>query len=97
MPTTLPVPENLVEPLRAFVRSQRIPLRVAADGHGSVRVAQAKYRRRSTPAVIYTGGWIACTVARGLADTLGIKTRQVGALLDHLDIKVRACELGCFK
>jgi hypothetical protein len=97
MRATLRVPQKMAGPLRTFLADRRIPLRVTIAGDGALRVACSARRRRSTPAVLYLGGWITCAVARGLADKLGIKTRQVGALLNRLDIKVRACDLGCFK
>jgi hypothetical protein len=97
MRATLRVPRKMAEPLRSFLADQRIPLRVTVAGDGGLRVARSARRRRSTPTVLYVGGWITCAVARGLADKLGLKTRQVGTLLDRLDIKVRACDLGCFE
>lgn len=41
-------------------------------------------------------GGITCREARRLAERLGIPYALVGKACDELEIKVRACELGCF-
>lgn len=41
-------------------------------------------------------GKISCTVARRLAEEMGVPVRQVGEVADELGIKIYACELGCF-
>ncbi|NTU42194.1 MAG: molybdopterin-guanine dinucleotide biosynthesis protein B [Nitrospirales bacterium] len=41
-------------------------------------------------------GKIACNIARGIAETLGVSKREVGAAADRLSIKIKECELGCF-
>lgn len=41
-------------------------------------------------------GKISCTVARRLAEEMGVPVRQVGEAADELGIKIYACELGCF-
>ena len=48
-------------------------------------------------AMIYSGGWIACETARDLAKKLAISIRQMGGLLDQLNVKIRKCSLGCFQ
>lgn len=42
-------------------------------------------------------GKISCTVARKLAEDLGVSPHKVGETCNELKIKVCACELGCFK
>jgi hypothetical protein len=32
-----------------------------------------------------------------MAETLGVSSRGFGKLLNHIDIRVRACLLGCFE
>lgn len=39
---------------------------------------------------------ISCTVARALAEDIGISYKEVGAAADELSIKIKACQLGCF-
>ncbi|MBS3909109.1 MAG: hypothetical protein KGZ93_05735 [Actinobacteria bacterium] len=40
---------------------------------------------------------ISCTVARKVAEDLGVPARMVGDACDELGVKIHACELGCFK
>ena len=42
-------------------------------------------------------GKISCKVAFDIADEAGASKREVGELLNEMQIKVRACQLGCFK
>ncbi len=42
-------------------------------------------------------GSISCTLARKVARDLGVSPRVVGRAADLLGIKVKNCELGCFK
>ena len=39
---------------------------------------------------------ISCTVARKVAEELGVPIRMVGDACDELGVKIHACELGCF-
>lgn len=41
-------------------------------------------------------GTISCTVARALAEDIGISYKEVGAAADELGIKIKECQLGCF-
>ncbi|NPV92560.1 MAG: hypothetical protein HPY50_17480 [Firmicutes bacterium] len=42
-------------------------------------------------------GKISCTAARRLAGELQVSPRVVGQLCNELKIRIKACELGCFK
>ena len=42
-------------------------------------------------------GKISCAVALKLADELGVSPKKVGQAANELKIKIRACQLGCFK
>jgi hypothetical protein len=88
--------ESMAEPLRAFLAAEGIALTVVTDDDCTVRVAQSEDRQPSTPKVIQAGGWITCPLARSMARKLRITTPQIGQLLNHLDVKIRGCELGCF-
>jgi hypothetical protein len=39
---------------------------------------------------------LTCEKAHELADTLGIQLRVIGDLCNQLQIKITACQLGCF-
>lgn len=97
MSTTLVVPAPMLEAVGAFVGAEAIPLNVVADGQGDVTVEKSDERKPSTLYTLQAGGWITCPMAHEVASRLGISPGQIGKLLDHLDVKVRQCELGCFK
>jgi len=42
-------------------------------------------------------GKISCKAAFDIAEESGASKRDVGELLNELQIKIRACQLGCFK
>lgn len=42
-------------------------------------------------------GFITCPRARKLAEELGVPPRAVGDACNVLKIKIKGCELGCFK
>jgi len=94
---TLGVPDTLLAPLGEFVQAHGIIVNVVSmDDDCTVRVVTADERRRCGLRRLYVGGFIACETARGTAVKLGIRTRQMGKLLDFLSIRVRSCGLGCF-
>ena len=97
MQAPLGVPEPMVEALGAFVEAEGLPFSAVSSGDHAVRVVESEKGQQSTPTVLRAGGSITCGTARDMAANLGVKTRDLGRLLDHLDIKVRACGLGCFE
>jgi hypothetical protein len=96
MPETLGVPEALTESLGAFIKAESIPLGVVVGANATVQVVASQEGQESSASQLQAGGWIACLTAHQLAERLEVETRQVGKLLDHLEIKIKACELGCF-
>ncbi len=97
MAKTISVPESMSQRAREFVAAEAIPLEVVAgDGGAEVRVVQGAAGQESSSSEWRAGGWIGCAPALDAAGRLGIAAGDLGKLLDHLDIKIRACELGCF-
>lgn len=41
-------------------------------------------------------GRLTCEQARTLAERLEVPYREVGAACDELNVKIKACQLGCF-
>ncbi len=41
-------------------------------------------------------GKISCTQARQVAADSGLELKEIGKLCDDNDLKIYACELGCF-
>jgi hypothetical protein len=42
------------------------------------------------------GGKISCKAAFDIAEAAGMPRSRIGELLNEMDIKIRACQLGCF-
>ena len=96
MKTKLNVPVSMVEQLRDFLDKEAIELELVTDGSADVRVLECEERTKSDMTTIYAGGWIPCEAARAMAGKLGIPMEKVGALLTHINTKIRECSLGCF-
>ena len=101
MKTVLIVPESMAESVAAFVESESIPLGVCTANDTSaeriIRVVPTEERLQSDGSTLYAGGWITCAAARAMGAELGFGLMKTGKLLDFLDVKIRRCELGCFK
>jgi len=41
-------------------------------------------------------GRISCSLARKIAEELGVPYKEVGDAANKLNIKIKNCELGCF-
>ena len=96
MQATLGVPEALADPLRTFVEAESIPVKVVVGDEATVQVVESEVGQESSVSTLQAGGWIACLTAHQMAERLGVETRQVGKLANHLEIKIKVCELGCF-
>jgi hypothetical protein len=40
---------------------------------------------------------ISCKTAMDIAQQTGTPARKIGEILDEMGIKIRSCQLGCFK
>ena len=97
MTISIDAPADMADDLSGFLSAKSIDLSVVTDESGVVKIAPSgPERQESDLETIYSGGWITCTRARALGKKLSIASRDVGGLLDHLDVKIRECELGCF-
>ena len=98
MPPTLAVQAELLDEVRRFVEERGLPWEVSGRKRGTVRIAQAPEGERPQCDLdtLHAGGWIPCAMALGIALKLQVDPLKLGALLNLLDIKVRACSLGCF-
>jgi hypothetical protein len=94
---SITAPESLQSRLKSFIENEHIELKFAIAEPADLTVCMATERLESTCRVFICGGWIDCEVARGAAERLGLPKRDLGRLLDFLDVKVRNCALGCFK
>ena len=97
MKADLGVPEEILEEVRAFIQSRAVTLDVAATTDAAVVVVRAAERRESDLKTLQAGGWIACPTALAMAQKLRIPPAELGKLLDFVNVKIKACSLGCFK
>jgi hypothetical protein len=87
---------TLFESLRGFVSAESIQIELTEGDGPGVKVLLWDDRKESDLDTLYSGGWIGCRTALSLAKKLEIPKNQLGALLNHLRIKVKNCSLGCF-
>jgi hypothetical protein len=97
MAASLAVPEGMATSVGDFLAAESISLDVVTGGGGTVCVEASTTGQQCRTDVLYTGGWIGCSEAFTIADTLGIGAGNMGKLLNMLDIRVRRCQLGCFR
>jgi hypothetical protein len=88
---------STAQKLREFLDKNEINLEVVTETQSDVEVIKCAGPKESSLDIIYSGGWIACETARSLAKKINISLGQMGKLLNHLDVKIRHCSLGCFK
>ena len=48
------------------------------------------------PGLLHSGGRITCSDAFSTAGKMNTDLKVVGELMNHLDIRICACQLGCF-
>lgn len=91
------VEASIADQLRKFMNREKIEIEVVTGGDYDVAAVKCDDRKESNLNTIYSAGWIACETARALAKKLKIPTRQMGRLLDNLEVRIRSCSLGCFE
>lgn len=96
MEKQIKVPDSMIEQLRKFLAKEKINIGIV-DCSCEIEVKTCQQCLKSDLTTIYSGGWIVCETARTLAKKLAISIRQMGKLLDYLNVKIRKCSLGCFQ
>ncbi len=89
----IPLKDKLLE----FISDENIDVEIVTGQPCDIKVIRSDERIESDLDTIYSGGWIACEVARSIAKKINISLSQMGALMNRLDVKIRKCSLGCFK
>lgn len=97
MKATISAPAELCEMLATFFANEGIALEAVSTDGGDARIEEAPARTMCEPPILYQGGWIRCPDALALAARLSIESKDLGKLLNRLQIKVRECNLGCFR
>jgi hypothetical protein len=96
MSVSINVPEEIKEDFTKFLNKEKIPLAVASGASADILIVQEAERKECSTSVLYPGGWISCDVALEMADKLTLKRSDIGKIINHLNIKIRNCSLGCF-
>jgi len=95
---TIGVPAARREAIEAFLQEEGIDWTVSADGAGELTVVEAEGpesacdRRR-----LHAGGRIDCATALALAEERRVPSESIGRLMNLLGIRIRNCQLGCFR
>ena len=97
MKSKICVPTSIESSLQKFFDDEKITIAIVIAPPCDVKVIQCDDRKENSLGTIYSGGWITCEMARAIAKKLEIPLCQMGKMLDHLDVKIRKCSLGCFK
>ena len=97
MKSKICVPDSIASSLQKFLEIERIDLEIVSEQQCDIKIIQCNDRRESNLDTIFSGGWVTCEMARSLAKKMEISLGQMGKMLDHLDVKVRRCSLGCFQ
>jgi hypothetical protein len=90
------VSEELKSGLEGFINENSVGIEVVTEGEATLKAEKCAEPIECTASTLYAGGWISCAMALGLASKLEVESRQFGKMMDHLDIKIRRCQLGCF-
>ena len=97
MGVRLGVSEAMAEEVRPFVTQEQLDVEIVdPEEECDCRIISGNRSQESSLGMLVQGGTIRCATAWGMAKKMGIPLMKFGALLDLLDIKVRACSLGCF-
>jgi len=97
MKAKLCVPVSMLDAMQQFVDTEQIGIEPVTGRRPADVVVESGERREGSLHTVYTGGWMPCEKARALARKLRIPTLACGKLLDHLNIRIRHCGLGCFQ
>jgi len=97
MKVSISTDASVAEIVDQFLLDEGLAAGASESGGDGIRVAASAERRECTINTIWSGGWIRCAVAHAAARKLGISTAKMGRLLYALNVKIRQCELGCFK
>lgn len=96
MSVSIRVPEEFRETIEKFAAVGGSRVKVVAEGEADLNVEPSPERRECTSRTLYPNGWVVCATALSIAHRLNLGPREVGRLMNGLDIKIKKCSLGCF-
>lgn len=96
MKSAVNVHPSLVGTITELVEANGIGIDITAGESAKISILPSQQRTQCNLEQIYAGGWIDCSVAFRQAAELAIPIEHMGMLLNHLNVKIRNCSLGCF-
>ncbi|MBN1335011.1 MAG: hypothetical protein JXB39_03525 [Deltaproteobacteria bacterium] len=98
MPPGISLPPALESDVQAFLTEAGIPLAIlpATEARVHVLLPVTGPPDEADASTLPAGGTIRCPIALGMAARLGISAKDLGRLLNRLEIKIHGCQLGCF-
>lgn len=89
--------DSLLAKLVQFGKESDLTIEWAEPEEADLCVSTTETHEFCKEQTLYAGGLIRCAMALSLAKHLHLPLLTFGALLEHLDIRVRECSLGCFQ
>lgn len=96
MPATISVSGDLADKVAEFIQTEALSCEIVTDPGATIQIVPTTDRDQSDATTLQAGGWIACEDAFAMATRLGVPANTIGKLLNHLDVRIRTCQLGCF-
>lgn len=91
------VPPGWREACLDFIRQENLPWRVVDSPLGRLNIAEEDPPGTCTTERLIPGGRVVCATALEMAALYQAPPAAIGRLMNLLKIKVRECQLGCFK
>jgi hypothetical protein len=87
--------DDLKAALTQFLKTNDLNIELTDQPENAITV-ETKPKQPSTLTTLYAQGRISCQMAWTIAGDYDITVKQFGQLLEHLNIKITNCSLGCF-
>ena len=95
MTLQLYVTNDLQDDLAKFIETKSLDIRLTDKPDDCLSI-EKKDRELCTQTTLYAGGRMGCQMAWMVAEKHDVTVKQFGELLNHLNIKICKCTLGCF-
>jgi hypothetical protein len=83
--------------LQEFIDAEALPWTLVDAPGGRLNLAEAAQPAECSLDRLVPGGRILCSVALEMAEACHAPTGAIGRLMNLLEIKIRECQLGCFR
>lgn len=94
---TIGAPPSWREKLLGFIERERLTWQVVDPPAGRLAILEEDPPGTCTAGRLFPGGRVVCSTALEMAELYQAAPETIGRLMNLLNIKVRECQLGCFK